>query len=495
MSEWTVLRNEWSGLKKSKTGINGFDELTNGGLPLNRTTILIGATGTGKTIMALEYILHGAMKYEEPGVFMTFEEKLDDLHENMAGFGYDLKQLIHDKKILVEHLTVSVNELVELGRYNIEELFVRLKKAIDQVHARRVVLDSFDTLFSHLDARILKTEFMRLFQWLKDEKVTALITAEMGGEYLTRLGLEEKVADCVIELNNRIMNQIGIRRIRVVKYRGSFHANNEYPFIIDEKGMTIFPLIQKGMEQPVSQERVTTGIASLDKLLDNKGFYIGSSILVSGTAGTGKTSMASQFAQHMCQTGKKCLYSAFEESPNQILRNMKSIGILLQPALDTGILQFYYARPTLQNLELHFMAIKEHIDALKPEVVVLDPITNLMTEGLNSDVRSMLIRFIDFLKARNITVLFTAAITIGSIARNPSDEGISSMVDSWLMLQDSEVRGERHTTMYIMKSRGMYHSRKEMQMRMKSNGISFTRTHLGKPILRNDRNLVKNNVQ
>ncbi len=460
-------------LKKSKTGIKGFDELTYGGLPLNRPTILVGATGTGKTFMSMEYILNGALLYQEPGVFMTFEEKTDELQENMAGLGYDLSTLIYEKKIFIEHLNVISNEIHEVGKYGIEGLFVRLGLAIDHVKAKRVVLDSFDTLFSNFDTRILRSEFKRLFYWLKEKRVTAIITAETGDNFLTRLGLEENVADCVIELNNRVSNQIGIRRIRIIKYRGSCHANNEYPFIIDEHGMTIFPIISEGMDQITSSKRISSGITTLDEMMENKGFFVGSSILISGTAGTGKTSITASFANHVCHQGLCCLYCAFEETPNQILRNMDSISLSLQEHIDTKHLHFYYARPTLQNLELHFMAIKEIIEKKKPDVIVLDPITNLMTEGTNSDVRSMLTRFIDYLKTKQITVMFSAAITVGSIANNPSDEGISSMVDTWIMIQDKEMRGERINTMFEMKSRGMPHSKNEMLVWIDKTGIRF----------------------
>lgn len=460
-------------LEKSQTGIRGLDEITFGGIPKNRPTILVGGTGTGKTFMSMEYIIKGAVQFNEPGVFMTFEEKTDELLLNASSLGYDLYSLLKEKKILLEHLNINNNELYEIGKYNIEGLFVMLELAINKVNAKRVVLDSFDTLFSNFDTRILRSEFKRLFFWLKEKKVTAIITAELGDTYLTRLGLEENVADCVIELTNRIVNQIGTRRIKIIKYRGSMHANNEYPFIIDEKGMTIFPLVNKEKDELASTERIPSGILSLDEMLENKGYYLGSSILVSGTAGTGKTSITASFARSVCSNNKVCLFCAFEEKPNQILRNMKSLGILLTPFIDSKLLHFYYARPNLQNLELHFMAIKESIEKLKPSCIILDPITNLMTDGPNSDVRSMLTRFIDFLKTKQITVMFTAAITVGSISQNPSDEGISSMVDTWIMVQDLELNGERNKTLYVMKSRGMAHSKKEKEIVMSEAGLQL----------------------
>ena len=322
-------------LEKSQTGIRGLDEITFGGIPKNRPTILVGGTGTGKTFMSMEYIIKGAVQFNEPGVFMTFEEKTDELLLNASSLGYDLYSLVKENKILLEHLNINNNELYEIGKYNIEGLFVMLDLAINKIKAKRIVLDSFDTLFSNFDTRILRSEFKRLFFWLKDKKVTAIITAELGDTYLTRLGLEENVADCVIELNNRIVNQIGTRRIKIVKYRGSINANNEYPFVIDEKGMTIFPLVNQEKDELASTERIPSGISSLDEMLENKGFYLGSSILVSGTAGTGKTSITASFARSVCSNNRVCLFCAFEEKPNQILRNMKSLGILLTPFIES----------------------------------------------------------------------------------------------------------------------------------------------------------------
>lgn len=460
-------------LEKSPTGINGFDEITYGGLPKNRPTVLVGASGTGKTFMSMEYIIKGILLYNEPGVFMTFEEKSEELLTNVASLNYDLSRLLKENKLFMEHLNFTTNEIQEIGKYNIEGLFQILEQAIQKVNAKRIVLDSFDTLFSNFDTRVLRSEFKKLFFWLKEKKVTAIITAELGDTYLTRLGLEENVADCVIELNNRIINQVGTRRIKIIKYRGSSHANNEYPFTIDNFGMTIFPNINQRLDAIAVKEHISSGISSLDEMLENKGFYLGSSILVSGTAGTGKTSITASFANNVCIKKMRCFFCAFEETPKQITRNMQSIGIDLSVHSESNLLEFYYARPTLQNLELHFMAIKERIEIVKPDLIILDPVTNLMTEGPNSDVRSMLTRFIDYLKTKQITVMFTAAITIGSIAQNPSDEGISSMVDTWLMLQDIDFNQERITNFYIMKSRGMPHSKEEKRLIINNKGVSL----------------------
>ncbi len=458
---------------KSPTGIQGLDEITFGGLPLNRATLFLGNTGCGKTIMAMEFLVNGIEMFDEPAVFMAFEEKKEELVLNVKSLGYDLDTHIANNKIYLEQVHINPNDIVEGSIYDLGGLLVRLDQAINKVKAKRVVLDSMDKLFYGLDEKILRSEFLRLISWLKEKKVTVVITSEIGDAFLTRKGIMEYVADCVIALDNRVTNQITTRRLRIVKYRGSEHGNNEYPFTIDENGIAVYPIISEAFQQQSSSKRISTGIKDLDEMLENKGFYEGSSVLISGTAGTGKTSVACSFAFSVCKAGKTCLYCAFEEAPKQVIRNMQSIGLKLEPMVQSGMLTFYYARPTLQNLELHFLAIKKIISEIKPVVVILDPITNLMTEGPNSDIRSMLTRFVDYLKTQHISVMFTAAITVGSIERNPSDEGISSMVDTWMMVQDIEVDAERSRSLCIMKSRGMNHSKEVRKFIISSGGITL----------------------
>ena len=458
---------------KSLTGIKGLDDIMGGGLPKERTTLLLGSAGCGKTIVAMEFLVNGITLFNEPGVFLSFEERTDELVINSKSLDYNLDRLVAENKLYLENLQINRYEIMQAGKYDLEGLFVRLEQAINKVKAKRVVLDSLDALFFGLDSYILRSEFKRLLSWFKEKKITAIITAEIGDSFLTRHGLEEYVADCVLILNNRITNQISTRRIRILKYRGTMHGNNEYPFIIDEKGISVFPLVSEAIQQPSSNKRISSGIKDLDEMLGKKGFYSGSSILISGTAGTGKTSIAAAFAHSVCNEKKHCLFCAFEEAPNQVTRNMRSIGFHLEPLIQSGLLTFYYSRPTLQNLELHFIAIKKIINDIRPAVVILDPITNLMTEGPNSDIRSMLTRFVDFLKTQNITVLFTAAITVGSIERNPSDEGISSMVDTWMMVQDIEVDGERTRSLCVMKSRGMAHSNEVRRFTISNKGITL----------------------
>ncbi len=470
-----VQKPKTSGFKfpKSPTGIKGLDDITTGGLPKNRPTLLLGNTGCGKTTMAMEFLVNGIVMFDEPAVFMAFEEKTDELVLNVKSLGFDLDKHLENNKIYLEHVQFD-REVLEAGKYDIEGLFVRLDRAINKVKAKRVVLDSLDTLFYGFDYKILRPEFTRLFSWLKEKKVTAIITGEVGKTFLTRQGLQEYVADCVIVLDNRVADQVATRRIRVVKYRGSMHGSSEYPFTIEENGITVFPIISEPLEQTISSKVVSSGIPDLDEMLGKKGYYVGSSILVSGTAGTGKTSIAAAFAVNVCKENKHCLYCAFEEPPAQVIRNMKSIGISLDPFIKSGHLQFYSSRPTLQNLELHFISIKTMVKELKPEVVILDPISNLMSEGPNSGVRLMLTRFVDFLKTEQITVIFTAAITEKLIESNPSDEGISSMVDTWIMVQDAEFDNERKPTCTIMKSRGMGHSKMVKQLEISNKGISLS---------------------
>jgi circadian clock protein KaiC len=460
-------------LIKVPTGIKGFDEITFAGIPRNRPTLIVGGIGSGKTFFSMQFILKGISEFNEPGVFMTFEEKANELLTNVSNLGYDLKKLIVENKIYLEHLQIGQYEMQESGKYNIDGLFIRIEQAIKRTGAKRIVFDSLDSLFSNLDISLLRSEFKRLFFWLKEKNITAIITAESGFTYITRLGLEENIADCVIELSNRIVNQVAIRRLRILKYRGSNHANNEYPFVIDNKGLFVYPIIQQSIDEPISTTRISTGISSLDEMLENKGFFVCSSVLIAGTAGTGKTSFASSFLESLHKADKKTIYCAFEESSKQINRNMKSIGIDIKAIIDSGNLLFYCARPTIQNLELHFMSIKSQIEKYSPSAVIIDPITNLMTEGPNSDVRDTLTRFIDYVKSKDITVILTGAITLGTISRVPSDEGISSMVDTWIMIDNVEMEYEKIKIMYVMKSRGMDHSKEMRELKINSEGLSL----------------------
>ena len=466
-------------LQKSPTGISGLDEITRGGLPLGRPTLLCGSAGCGKTLMSIEFIVRGALEFNEPGVFMAFEEKADELATNVASLGFDLNTLVADKKIRIDHVHIERSEIEETGEYDLDGLFIRLGYAIDSIGAKRVVLDTIENLFSGLtNQNILRAELRRLFGWLKEKGVTAIITGERGENSLTRQGLEEYVSDCVILLDHRISNQISTRLLRIVKYRGSMHGTNEYPFLIDEDGISVLPITSLALDMEVSTKRITSGIDSLDKMLGGDGFYEGSSILVSGTAGTGKTSLAASFVDANCRNGKRCLYFGFEESPSQIQRNMRSIGLDLSAHVESGLLEFHSSRPTLFGLEMHLVAIHKRIKKYQPDIVVLDPITNLITVGSVSEVKAMLIRLVDFLQNEGITVLFTA-LALNNTINEQTDEGISSLVDSWLLIRDIEFNGERNRGMYVMKSRGIGHSNQVREFIITAAGLDLVDVYLG----------------
>jgi len=479
MSRKIIYHTSKPELLKTPTGITGLDEITEGGLPKGRPTLICGEAGSGKTLFSIEFIVKGATEYNEPGVFVAFEEKAEELTTNVASLGYNLDELVKQKKIRIDHVHIERSEIEETGEYNLDGLFIRLDHAINTIKAKRVVLDTIENLFSGLqNENILRAELRRLFHWLKEKGVTAIITGEKGDGQLTRQGLEEYVSDCVIFLDHRINNQISTRRLRIVKYRGSLHGTNEYPFLIDEEGISVLPVTSLKLSNEVSTERISTGIPTLDDMLGGKGFYRGSSILVSGTAGTGKTSIASYFAKHCCEKGEKCIYFAFEESPQQIVRNMKSIGVNLDPFVKKGLLTFQSSRPTLYGLEMHLVAIYKLIRKIKPTTIILDPITNLITVGSISEIKSVLIRLIDFLQKEQITVMFTA-LTLNTMVNENTDEGVSSLVDAWLMVRDIEYNGERNRGMYIMKSRGMKHSNQVREFIITDKGLQLVEVFLG----------------
>jgi circadian clock protein KaiC len=466
-------------LDKCPTGIKGLDEITKGGLPKGRPTLICGSAGCGKTLFAMEFLMRGAMEYGEPGVFMSFEETPNDLAKNFISLGFDLPDMVARGLIATDHVYIERTEIEETGEYDLEGLFIRLGNAMDSIGAKRVVLDTIEVLFSGLsNAGIIRAELRRLFHWLKDRGVTAVITGESGDKTLTRYGLEEYVADCVIFLDFRIDEQISTRRLRIVKYRGSSHGADEYPFLIDEGGLSILPITSLGLDYPVSSERIATGIPKLDAMFEGKGFYRGSTILVSGTAGTGKTSMSATFADAACRRGERCLYFAFEESPSQIIRNMSSIGIDLERWVKKGLLKFHSARPSLYGLEMHLVTFHKVIDAFKPQVFVVDPISNLSAAGTQSEVKSILTRLIDHLKMKNITTYLTDLNHFGSSLERTSEE-VSSLIDTWLLLRDIERNGERNRGLYILKSRGMAHSNQIQEFLLTNRGIDLIDIYTG----------------
>jgi circadian clock protein KaiC len=466
-------------LQKSPTGIQGFDEITGGGLPTGRPTLVCGGAGCGKTLFGMEFLVRGATQFNEPGVFMSFEETIEELTKNVASLGFDLEDLVRNKKIALDHVHIERSEIEETGEYDLEGLFVRLNYAIDSIGAKRVVLDTIESLFAGLPNQlILRAELRRLFHWLKDKGVTAIITGERGEETLTRQGLEEYVSDCVIMLDHRVNAQTSTRRLRVVKYRGSMHGTNEYPFLIDEAGFSVLPVTSLGLKHIVSNKRVSSGITALDAMLEGKGYYRGSTVLVSGTAGVGKTSIAAHFAEAACKRGERVLYFCFEESPNQLMRNMLSIGIKLEPWVKKGLLQFQATRPTFYGLEMHLAVTHKIVSAFKPDIVILDPINTFVVGDKDMEVKTMLMRIVDFLKANQITALFTS-LTSSQGSLESSDAGISSLIDTWLLLRDIELYGERNRGMYVLKSRGMANSSEIREFILTDHGVDLREVYIG----------------
>lgn len=466
-------------LPKSLTGINGLDEITAGGLPQGRPTLICGGAGCGKTLFAMEFLLNGALNFDEPGVFMAFEETTEELTQNIASLGFDLNKLIAQKKVVVDYVHVDRSEIHETGDYDLDGLFVRLDYAIKSIGAKRVVLDTIEALFSGLpNEATLRAELRRLFRWLKEKGVTAVITAERGSGSLTRHGLEEYVSDCVILLDHRVEGQISTRRLRIVKYRGTTHGTNEYPFLIDRDGISVLPITSLGLTHDATTERVSSGIKQLDDMLEGKGYYRGSSVLVSGTSGTGKTSLAAHFADAACQRGERCLYLALEESPSQIKRNLRSVGLNLERWVKKGLLNFQAARPTTYGLEMHLAIIHKTIAEFKPQVVVVDPVTNLLSVGETYEVKAMLTRLIDFMKGQQITTVFTS-LTESDGAIEKTEVGISSLMDTWILLTNIESNGERNRGLYVLKSRGMAHSNQVREFRMTNQGIELVDAYLG----------------
>lgn len=466
-------------LEKAPTGIAGFDEITRGGVPRGRPTLVCGAAGCGKSLFATEFLVRGAVEYGEPGVLMTFEESAEDIKKNVASLGFDLNRLIARRKLVIDHLHIERSEIEENGEYDLEGIFIRLDYAIKAVGAKRVVLDTIETLFAGLSNQaILRSELRRLFSWLKDRGLTTIITGERGEGQLTRQGLEEYVSDCVVLLDHRVHGQVSTRRLRVVKYRGSTHGTNEYPFLIDAEGISVLPLTSSGMDYGVSDERIPTGIPELDEMLGGVGYHRGSTVLLSGTAGTGKSSAGAHLADATCRRGERCLYFSFEESPAQILRNMRAIGLNLERHVHSGRLKFHSARPTVHGLEMHLVQMHKLIEAFGPDVVVVDPVSNLQSAGTLEDSSAMLVRLIDFLRQKGITA-FLISLSGGGKAMEATDEGISSMVDTWLLLRDIEHGGERNRAIYVLKSRGTAHSNQVREFLITNRGIRLVPVYLG----------------
>ncbi|UCF73006.1 MAG: circadian clock protein KaiC [Deltaproteobacteria bacterium] len=466
-------------LPKCPTGIQGLDEITHGGLPKGRPTLVCGSAGSGKTLLAMEFLVRGAQQYKESGVFVSFEESEKELMDNVISLGWDLKDLIDQKKLLIDQIYIEPSEIKETGEYDLEGLFVRLGHAIQSLNAKRVALDTLEALFGGFtNELIMRTELRRLFRWLKDKEVTAVITGEPGDGNLTRYGIEEYVSDCVIVVDHRVKEQIGTRRLRVVKYRGSTHGTNEYPFLIGEQGLSVLPITSLGLEYKVTTERVSTGISRLDTMLGGQGYYRGSSILASGTPGTGKSTLATSFVHAACQRGERCLYFALEEAKTQLIRNMRSIGIDLEPWVKSGLLRFHAERATSSGLEMYLITIRTLLDEFKPQIVVFDPMSNLISVGTGEEIKSVLARVIDYLKIKGITALFTNLTHAGGPLET-TETAVSSLMDTWILLRDIESGGERNRGIYILKSRGMAHSNQIREFLLTDKGVDLLDVYLG----------------
>jgi circadian clock protein KaiC len=464
-------------LPKTPTGIAGLDDLTLGGLPASRPTLLCGAAGCGKTLFGMTFLVNGVTSFGESGVFMSFEEREKDLVANVHSLGFDVDALIAEKKLMVDYVRVERAEIEESGEYDLEGLFVRLGHAIDTIGARRVVLDTVEALFSGLaDTTILRAELRRLFGWLKDKGVTAIITAERGEGQLTRFGIEEYVSDCVILLDNRVQEQVVTRRLRVIKYRGSAHGTNEYPFLIDDEGISVLPITSAGLGHAISDEAVPTGVKDLDAMLGIGGYFKGSSVLISGLAGTGKSTLGAAFAETACKRGERCLFFAFEESPDQVVRNMRSVGIELRPHLKSGLLKFEAARPSLYGFEMHLARIHRDIEQFKPSAIIVDPISAF--RGPSTEIHATLVRLADICKTRGITAIFTSLSAVDE-QMSESERSVSSLMDTWISLRDIEADGERNRILYLLKSRGMSHSKQIREYELTDDGIHMTEPYLG----------------
>ncbi|MBZ5642182.1 MAG: circadian clock protein KaiC [Acidobacteriia bacterium] len=473
-----IAEHELAPLQKARTGIAGLDEITGGGLPKGRTTIVCGGPGCGKTMLGIEFLVRGVLEFGEPGVLMAFEETPQDIATNVASLGFDIQDLANKKKMFLDYISVDPSEIQQSGDYDLEGLFIRLQNAVETVGAKRVMFDTLEALFSSFsNPAILRAEFRRLFRWLKDRGLTAIVTAERGEGKLTRQGLEEYVSDCVILLDHRINDQISARRLRIVKYRGTRHGADEYPFLIDEKGMSILPLTSLRLQHTVSNERVPSGVPDLDAMLEGKGYFRGSSILLSGTAGSGKTTLAASFADASCRRGERCLFLDFEESSNQVARNMKSVGIDLEQWSRKNLLFHESWRPTQYGIEMHLLRIHKLIEQVKPQAVIVDPISNLAKGSNDMEVHSMLMRLIDFLKNSGITAIFVN-LTSGENLEATS-VGISSLTDTWILLRDIELNGERNRCLYVLKSRGMAHSNQLREFMLTENGIKLVPAYIG----------------
>ena len=464
-------------LAKTPTGIPGLDEVLLGGLPTGRPTLICGSAGCGKTLLAMTFLVNGAARFNEPGVFISFEESGQDLSDNVASLGFDVPGLIAAKKLVIDHIRIDRSEIEEVGEYDLEGLFIRIGYAAEQIGAKRVVLDTLEALFASLsDEAVLRAELRRLFGWLKNRGLTAIITGERGNGTLTRNGLEEYVSDCVILLDNRVEDQITTRRLRIVKFRGSAHGTNEFPFLLDDHGITVVPLSSAGIGHVISDDLVSTGVPGLDAMLGPHGIYRGSSVLISGVAGSGKSILGASFAAAICAGGERCMFFSFEEAAEQLVRNVASGGVELEQYIESGLLRIETKRPSSYGFEMHLAHMQRELDRFRPTAVIIDPVTSF--RGPDSEVHALLLRMLDMLKTRGITTIFTS-LTSSYERTSQSDFGLSSLMDVWVSLVDIESNGERNRGLYVLKSRGMNHSNQIREYLLTNDGVKLVDAYLG----------------
>jgi circadian clock protein KaiC len=463
---------------KTPTGISGLDEITKGGFPKGRPILICGSAGCGKTLFASQFLVKGITDYDEPGVFMSFEETAADLTQNLASLGFDLEELQAQKKLRIDYVRIERSEIEETGEYDLEALFIRLNHAIDSIGAKRVVLDTIESLFSGMsNLTLLRSEIRRLFGWLKEKGVTAVITGERGDKSLTKQGLEEYVSDCVIFLDFRVIEQIATRRLRIVKYRGSTHGTNEYPFLIDETGISVIPITSLKLDYKSPTEIISTGLRPLDKLFSGNGIYRASSTLITGTAGTAKTILSSYFALGSSERQERSLYFSFEESPDQLIRNMATIGIDLARLVKSKLLHIQASRPSLQGLEMHLLVMSKMLEEIKPHTVIVDPISSLITIGNTAEVRAMLVRLMDTLKMKQVNAIFTSLTHASrSEVSDPTVDAVSSLADTWIDMSNIQHGSKRVRNLHVIKSRGMGHANTEQTFIITSKGIQFPTT-------------------
>ena len=464
-------------LPKAPTGVRGLDEITGGGLPMGRSTLVTGGAGCGKTLLGVQFLVAGAREYGEPGVLVTFEESAEKITANFASLGFDLDGLLKDELLVIYAFQAEPTEVIGTGEFDFEPLFLLLDEAINRVGARRVMLDSIESLFGMFKASaIVRAELGRLFRWLEDRAVTAIVTGEPGdNDSLTRYGIEEYVSDCVIALDHRSQNEVSTRRLRVVKYRGSAHETNEYPFLISARGFTVLPITTVTLDYGAPEERISTGVARLDHMLSG-GLFRGSTVLVSGSAGTGKTTLGAHLIDAACARGERALLIMHEESADEVIRNMRSVGVDLRRWAEAGLLRIWAVRPTEFGLENHLAIVSGLLAEHEPAVAVVDGTASLLGGAARSDVTSMLARTFHLFKARGITAMATI-LTDGDVV--DTTVGVSSRADTWLLLRNVESNGERNRLLFVLKSRGSAHSNQVREFLLTDHGIEVVDVYVG----------------